>query len=89
MAWIDCPNCGSRPTEEFRFGGELPIVPDTVVGQEARNLDYVWFFNNTDGPMVERWFHDTGCRRWLTQTRNTLTDRADTVTQTVEESTSH
>ena len=28
MLWLTCPNCGPRPVEEFRFGGELPDVPD-------------------------------------------------------------
>lgn len=72
---ITCPNCGPRPVEEYRFGGEIPAVPDSVEGADARNVDYVWFFNNPQGPEVERWFHDAGCRRWLTLRRDTATDR--------------
>ncbi len=75
MLWIPCPNCGDRPVEEFRFGGEIPNVPDSVVGDDERNIDYVWFFNNPEGPEVERWFHEFGCRRWLTVTRDTSIDR--------------
>ncbi|MSY18126.1 MAG: sarcosine oxidase subunit delta family protein, partial [Actinobacteria bacterium] len=30
MLWLSCPNCGSRPIEEFGFGGELPTVPDRI-----------------------------------------------------------
>ena len=75
MAEIICPNCGARPIDEYRFGGEFPSVPDSVNGDEARNVDYVWFFNNHDGPSQERWFHDAGCRRWMTLHRDTHTDR--------------
>ncbi len=74
MHLIPCPNCGARPTEEFRFGGEVPAIPDRVVGVEARDVDLVWFSNNVDGPSVERWYHLGGCKRWLTLARDTHTD---------------
>jgi sarcosine oxidase, subunit delta len=53
----------------------MPHVPDHIEGLEQRNLDYVWFLDNADGPQVERWFHDAGCRRWSTVMRDTHTDR--------------
>jgi sarcosine oxidase, subunit delta len=74
MLWIPCPTCGQRPVEEFRFGGEIPNVPAHVVGDDERNVDYVWFYNNPNGPSTERWFHDFGCRRWLTVERDTGID---------------
>ena len=75
MLAIACPNCGPRPTEEFRFGGELPGVPDWVVDADDRIVDYIWFSDNLDGPSQERWFHDGGCRRWFNVVRDTATDR--------------
>jgi sarcosine oxidase, subunit delta len=75
MLWIPCPTCGERPVEEFRFGGEIPDVPDHVVGNDERNVDYVWFYNNPEGASTERWFHDFGCRRWMTVQRDTSVDR--------------
>jgi sarcosine oxidase, subunit delta len=75
MLWIPCPTCGERPVEEFRFGGEIPNVPNHVVGDDERNVDYVWFYNNPEGPSTERWFHDFGCRRWMTVRRDTGADR--------------
>ena len=75
MLWITCPCCGLRPVDEYRFGGEMPDVPESVVGDDARDLDRVWMFNNIDGPSVERWFHEGGCRRWFTVTRDTHSDR--------------
>jgi len=74
MLWIPCPTCGLRPVEEYRFGGELPAVPERITDPGQRDVDYVWFFNNVDGPSVERWFHHAGCRRWLTLHRDTSTD---------------
>jgi sarcosine oxidase subunit delta len=75
MLWITCPTCGERPVSEFRFGGELPHVPDSITAPDARNLDWVWMQDNVDGITAERWFHAAGCRRWLTLRRNTSTDR--------------
>jgi sarcosine oxidase, subunit delta len=75
MHSIPCPTCGDRPLDEYRFGGEIPNVPDTVVGTNERNVDYTWYFNNPDGSTVERWFHEFGCRRWLTLHRDTTLDR--------------
>jgi sarcosine oxidase, subunit delta len=74
MRELHCPNCGGRSRDEFRFGGELPTVPDSVTEPNARNIDYVWFFDNIDGPSTERWFHDAGCRRWFTAQRDTRRD---------------
>jgi len=74
MLWITCPTCGERPVSEFRFGGELPSVPDSITDPDTRNVDYVWMVNNVRGLTIERWFHAAGCRRWLTLSRDTVTD---------------
>ena len=57
MLWLTCPTCGERPVTEFRFGGELPHVPDRLTDDAERNLDYVWMFDNVAGVTTERWFH--------------------------------
>jgi heterotetrameric sarcosine oxidase delta subunit len=74
MLWLTCPLCGRRPIDEFTFGGERRPVPDWIEGEDARNLDEVWNFENPDGVTMERWFHAAGCRRWLTVQRDTSTD---------------
>jgi heterotetrameric sarcosine oxidase delta subunit len=74
MLWLTCPTCGQRPASEFRFGGELPSVPDSITDPDARNVDEVWMVNNVCGVTTERWFHAAGCRRWLTLSRDTSTD---------------
>jgi sarcosine oxidase, subunit delta len=64
---IDCPNCGKRPYTEFSYGGELPAPA-------ADDYERAWMRNNVAGLQRERWFHDAGCRRWLTVERNTVTN---------------
>ena len=74
MHELDCPNCGRRPLEEFVFGGERRDVPTSITDADDRNFDEVWIFDNPDGRTTERWFHASGCRRWLTVERDTSVD---------------
>jgi sarcosine oxidase subunit delta len=73
---IDCPHCGLRPYTEFAFGGELRDVrsPDAET-----DFERVYLPTNGAGLQRERWFHAFGCRRWLTLTRDTVTNRIDAV----------
>jgi len=75
MLIVTCPNCGQRPVEEFRFGGEIPSPPSDLTDSVERDFDQVWMFNNVAGVQTERWYHDAGCHRWLTATRDTSIDR--------------
>jgi heterotetrameric sarcosine oxidase delta subunit len=75
MLTIACPNCGERPVEEFRFGGEIPSPPAALSDPLDRDFDQVWMFTNVEGVQTERWFHDGGCHRWLTARRDTAIDR--------------
>ena len=77
MLRIPCPNCGVRPVEEFAFGGEPPSVPDWITDPDERDVDEVWMYDNVAGITTERWFHQAGCRRWLTLRRDTRTDTLD------------
>jgi sarcosine oxidase subunit delta len=70
---IPCPNCGLRPIQEFVYG-EIPVIPDSITDPDERNLDRAFMHGNPEGRTVERWFHNFGCRRWLTVRRDTRTD---------------
>ena len=70
---INCPHCGRRPLEEF-LHGEIPVVPESLIDADERDLDRAFMRANSEGPITERWFHAFGCRRWLTLTRDTRTD---------------
>jgi sarcosine oxidase subunit delta len=69
---IPCPFCGSRPYTEFTFGGELRPTESPDLDAD---FDRVYHRANVAGRQVERWFHAHGCRRWLTLTRDTVTNR--------------
>lgn len=72
---IPCPHCGDRSVFEFRHGGEVPAVPDSITDPAARDIDRGWMRANACGVVTERWFHEGGCRRWLTLVRDTADDR--------------
>lgn len=74
MLWVECPNCGSRGFEEFRYSNVFPVTPDGITDADGRNVDHAWMQDNVDGPTLERWFHESGCRRWFTARRDTHTD---------------
>ena len=69
---IPCPHCGIRDSSEFLFGGELR---DLESADPQADFDRVYLHRNAPGPQDERWFHSYGCRRWLTITRDTVTNR--------------
>ena len=70
---ISCPRCGLRPYTEFGFGGE--VRPTTIGPEDAsENFRRVWLRENAAGLQRERWFHRSGCRRWLTIERDTTTN---------------
>jgi sarcosine oxidase delta subunit len=50
-------------------------VPDEITEADARDLDRGFMHENAEGPVVERWFHAYGCRRWTTVQRDTRDDR--------------
>jgi sarcosine oxidase subunit delta len=68
---LACPHCGRRAISEFRFGGEVPYVPPHVIDDDRADIERVWLRTNPAGETTERWFHELGCRRWLTLVRDT------------------
>jgi heterotetrameric sarcosine oxidase delta subunit len=71
---LRCPNCGERPVDEFRFGGEYHARPSEEVPAEEW-ADYLYARRNLDGPQEEWWFHRLGCRRWFLAHRDTRDNR--------------
>jgi heterotetrameric sarcosine oxidase delta subunit len=69
---IACPNCGPRSYYEFSFGGEVRDRSTQATAEE--NYRRIWLRANVAGRQRERWFHEAGCRRWLTIERDTRTN---------------
>jgi heterotetrameric sarcosine oxidase delta subunit len=63
-----------RSVTEFRYG-EVLSVPDELTDPAARDLDRAFMHTNPEGVVSERWFHEAGCRRWITVHRDTSTDQ--------------
>jgi heterotetrameric sarcosine oxidase delta subunit len=74
MLRLPCPHCGERAVGEFRHG-EIPTVPDHLTDPAIRDLDRAFMRTNTEGIVTERWFHEAGCRRWMTVRRDTRIDQ--------------
>jgi sarcosine oxidase subunit delta len=70
---VECPNCGERGVNEFRFGGEASARPAPDASHEEWT-HYVYSRRNVAGDQSEWWYHKFGCRRWFMALRNTVTN---------------
>src|SRR5437588_151917 len=69
----ECPNCGLRDVNEFKFQGEVTSRPKA--DPSLRDLtDYVYFRANVAGVQREWWFHRAGCGLWFLADRDTRTN---------------
>jgi heterotetrameric sarcosine oxidase delta subunit len=75
---LNCPNCGERSVEEFRFGGELKVRPEPNSSRDTWT-DYIYFRGNVAGDQSEWWYHSFGCRKWMVALRNTVTNEVKDV----------
>lgn len=75
MLLIECPWCGPREELEFRYGGEAGLVMPERAAElsDAEWAEYLFMRRNPKGTHRERWVHASGCRRWFTLTRHTVT----------------
>ena len=75
MILIECPHCGARNAQEFRYGGEYNPRPrqPVEVDQEAW-IDYIYMRDNKAGLQKEWWYHRAGCQVWFLAERSTVTD---------------
>lgn len=73
MLLITCPYCGPRNDDEFTYKGEIVRRPAADT-DPATWRAYLYTRDNVAGWQSERWFHTSGCRRFLTIERNTETN---------------
>ena len=75
MILIECPNCGPRNSQEFRYGGEYNPRPGKPLEvNEAEWTDYLFMKANTRGEQKEWWYHRAGCQLWFLAERHTKTN---------------
>lgn len=74
MLVIICPNCGPRNSDEFTFQGEVRPRPDVNEIDPAGWRRYLYMRSNPSDWVSERWFHVSGCRRYLMLERHTATN---------------
>ncbi len=76
MLLIPCPWCGPRDQCEFDYGGANVKFPDLRHSPETSIDDWhkaVHLRENAKGEIREIWYHRSGCERWISITRNSLT----------------
>jgi heterotetrameric sarcosine oxidase delta subunit len=73
MLLLPCPWCGPRNDSEFRYVGEARPRPDPAHTSIQDWRAYLYDRANPCGWVTEHWFHRSGCRRFVTFERHTLT----------------
>lgn len=81
MLVIICPNCGPRNSDEFTYQGELRPRPDVAETDPDEWRRYLYIRANESGWVSERWFHVSGCRRFLMVERHTVSNEIRDVEQ--------
>ncbi|MFQ5408381.1 MAG: sarcosine oxidase subunit delta [Anaerolineales bacterium] len=72
MILLNCPNCGMRSVQEFRYGGEYnPRPSNAMETTDAEWADYVYMRDNKWGVQKEWWYHRSGCGLWFLAERHT------------------
>ncbi len=74
MLVIICPNCGPRNSDEFAHQGVIRIRPDPNTTDPVEWRRYLYMRSNPSDWVSERWFHVSGCRRYLLLERHTETN---------------
>ena len=76
MVLLECPNCGARNTQEFRFGGEYnPRPGKPLETADAAWTDYIFMRDNKVSVQKEWWYHRAGCGLWFLAERHTKTNK--------------
>lgn len=75
MLKLNCPNCGTRNAQEFRYGGEYnPRPAQPLEIPESAWTDYIYMRDNRWGIQKEWWYHRAGCGLWFLAERHTRTN---------------
>jgi sarcosine oxidase subunit delta len=73
MKILTCPINGPRPIQEFEYGGEVRIIPDSGNCSDDEWADYVFNRNGEPGVKREWWYH-LASGTWFIAERNIRND---------------
>ena len=82
MFRIPCPHCGLRNVSEFRHVGEHRTRPDPLTVTPVQWREYLYQQSNRADWTVESWYHTSGCRRFLSLERHTVTNETRPIAET-------
>lgn len=71
MLILECPNCGARNVQEFRYGGEYNPRPASPTVDDDTWTSYIYMRQNRLGVQKEWWYHRAGCGLWFFAERHT------------------
>lgn len=78
MVILNCPNCGARNVNEYRYGGEYNPRPAKPLETDAAEWsDYIFMKANKLGVQKEWWYHSSGCGTWFLAERHTKSNVVD------------
>lgn len=84
MLVIVCPNCGPRNSDEYAYQGERLARPDAGTAKPGEWRHYLYMKANESSWVTERWFHTSGCRRFLMVERHATSNEIRSVRQVGE-----
>ena len=75
MLLVPCPHCGPRNSADLLYGGESHTRPDPATTCPTQWRSYLYLRDNPAGWVDETWYCRSGCRRWFTLRRSTVTNQ--------------
>ncbi len=74
MLLVPCPHCGPRNAADLRYVGEAVTRPDPETADRETWRGYLYRRDNPAGWLTETWYCRSGCRRYITLERHTVTN---------------
>jgi sarcosine oxidase subunit delta len=74
MKTITCPINGTRPLQEFQYGGEVRTMPDPNGTSDELWTDYLFNRHGEPGVVREWWYHQPS-GTWFVAERDVIKDQ--------------
>ncbi len=74
MLIVPCPHCGPRNSADMRYVGESHTRPDPNTTSPEAWRHHLYMRDNPAGWLKETWYCRSGCRRYFSLERNTVSN---------------